>query len=167
MIFLKAISNCHYHKFMFELSKKQSKVRFIIIDVLSRSPKTDHGTKWSISLLQIYLGSTLVSSSGVCLKTCIFCSTVFRSQGFDQGGLWPERPDDGLLHKHCLDSDLFQVIYEDPAVLLISPHQVSKFFTLRFVASSPLQFRSDCSEEPPQTFPWLMTTLSSNGWQIT
>ena len=79
MIFLKAISNCHYHKFMFKLSKKQSKVRNIIIDVLSRSPKTDHGTKWSISLLQIYLGSTLVSSSGVCLKTCIFCSTVSRS----------------------------------------------------------------------------------------
>ena len=41
---LKSISNCHYHKFMFELSKKQSKVRFIVIDVLSRSPKTDHGT---------------------------------------------------------------------------------------------------------------------------
>ena len=27
---LKSISNCHYHKFMFELSKKQSKVRFIV-----------------------------------------------------------------------------------------------------------------------------------------
>ena len=34
----------YYHKFMFEFSKKQSKVRFIVIDVLSRSPKTDHGT---------------------------------------------------------------------------------------------------------------------------
>ena len=34
----------YYHKFMFELSKKQSKVRFIVIDVLSKSPKTDHGT---------------------------------------------------------------------------------------------------------------------------
>ena len=42
---LKAISNCHYHKFMFKLSKKQSKVRFIVIDVLSKSLKTDHGTK--------------------------------------------------------------------------------------------------------------------------
>ena len=79
MIFLKAISNCHYHKFMFKLSKKQSKVRNIIIDVLSRSPKTDHGTKWSINLLQIYLGITLESSSGVCLKTFIFCSTASRS----------------------------------------------------------------------------------------
>ena len=69
----------YYHKFMFELSKKQSKVRFIVIDVLSRSPKTDHGTKWSINLLQIYLGITLESSSGVCLKTFIFCSTVSRS----------------------------------------------------------------------------------------
>ena len=64
---------------MFKLSKKQSKVRNIIIDVLSRSPKTDHGTKWSINLLQIYLGITLESSSGVCLKTFIFCSTVSRS----------------------------------------------------------------------------------------
>ena len=34
-------------------------------------------------------------------------------------------------------------------------------------ASSPLQFRNDCSEEPLQTSPLLMTTSSSAGWQIT
>ena len=38
------IPKSFYHKFMFELSKKQSKVRYIVIYVLSRSPKTDHGT---------------------------------------------------------------------------------------------------------------------------
>ena len=104
---LKAISNCHYHKFMFELSKKQSNVRFIVYNrCIVMITKT---RSWNNAINQlaakISWEHSCIIQWGLPQNMHFLLHRFSLSQGFDQGGLWPERPDDGLLHKHRLDSD--------------------------------------------------------------
>ena len=106
MIFLKAISNCHYHKFMFKIWKKtiQGKKhhnRCIVKIAKNRS--------WNNVINELAANISWEHSCiiqwGLPQNMHFLLHRFSLSQGFDQGGLGPERPEESSVRMaFCIDA---------------------------------------------------------------